>query len=88
VSGIVPAAVGFERVAAAEAEVAEGRVAAEAELTLLVAIVDGFTPAVAAGPAVVVIGFVAGVLTGRGWDMGVSYRICTCQSCLFCLSKT
>ena len=87
-SSTAPVAVGFGRVAAAEAEGAVVRVAAEAELTLLVAIMDGFAPAVAVAvvPAAAVVGLVAGVLTGRGCDMGVSYRICTCQSCLlFCL---
>jgi hypothetical protein len=80
VSGTVPVAVGFGRVAAAEAEGVEVSVAADAELKLLVAIVDGFTPAVAVAPVAAVVGFVAGVLTGRGCDIGVSYRICTCQS--------
>jgi len=87
VSGTVPVAVGFGRVAVAEADGAEVRVAADAELTLPAAIVEGLTPAVAVAPVAAVVGFVAGVLTGRGCDIGVSYRICACQSCLLFLSR-
>lgn len=54
------------------------RVAAEAEFTLLVAIVEGLIPAVAEAPDAAVVGLVTGVLTGSGWDIGVSYRIYVC----------
>ena len=77
-----PVAVGFGRVAVADAEGAVVRVAAEAELTLLVAMVDGLTPAVGVVPETAVAGLESGVLTARGCDIGVSYRIWPCQSCL------
>ena len=56
----------------------EVRVAAEAEFTLLVARVEGLMPAVVEAPDTAVVGLVAGGLTGSGWDIGVSYRICIC----------
>jgi hypothetical protein len=59
-----------------EAEGAEGRAVAETEFTLLVATVEGLTPAVtAAVPVPAVVGLAVGVGTGRGCDIGVSYRI-------------
>ena len=75
--GTAPVALGLGRVAAAvEGVGVDVRVAAEAELRLLVATVEGFTAAVAVMPGAVVVGLVAGgVLTWRGCDIGVSYRI-------------
>jgi hypothetical protein len=64
------------RVAVAEADGAEERVVAETEFRLLVATVEGLTPAVAAAPVAAVEGLAVGVLTGRGPDIGVSYLIC------------
>ena len=65
------------RVAVAEPADTEGSVVAETEFRLLVATVEGLTPAVAAAPVAAVVGLVVGVLTGRGPDIGVSYRIFT-----------
>jgi hypothetical protein len=58
--------------AEAEAEGAEGSVVAETEFRLLVAITEGLTPAIAVAPVAAVVGFVVGVATGRGPDIGVS----------------
>lgn len=55
VIGTVPATPGLGRVAAAEVDV-EASVVAETEFTLLVAMVEGFTPAVAEAPVAAVVG--------------------------------
>jgi hypothetical protein len=60
------------RVAVADAEGAEGSVVAEMEFMLLVAMAEGLTPAVAVAPVAAAVGFVVGVATGRGPDIGVS----------------
>lgn len=70
---------GAGSVAAAEADGAvDGSVEAEIWETLDVATVEGFTPAVADAPVAAVVGLAVGVLTGRGCDIGVSYRIWVC----------
>jgi hypothetical protein len=71
----------------AEADGAEGRAVAETEFTLLVATAEGLMPAVAVVPVAAVVGLVVGVATGRGWDIGVSYRIYIVVSFLFVVMR-
>lgn len=58
----------------------EAVVAAEALATLEAVGIEGFAFAAADATADVVGPFGAGgtAFTGRGWDIGVSYRICVC----------
>jgi nitrate reductase NapE component len=65
------------RVAVADADGADGSVVAETEFKLLVVTAEGLTPAVAVALVAAVVGFVVGGVTGRGPDIGVSYRIYT-----------
>jgi hypothetical protein len=58
-------------------------VVAETEFKLLVATAEGLMPAVAVAPVAAVVGLVVGVATGRGCDIGVSYRIYAVMSLLF-----
>ena len=76
----VKGTVALGRVAVADADGADGSVVAEMEFRLLVATAEGLTPAAAVAT---VVGVVVGVATGRGPDIGVSYRIYTVISIPF-----